>query len=243
MQYITALNKMTGETVWRTDRTTAWNDLEADGKPRREGDFRKAFSTPVVFDMGGKLQMITVGSTAAFSYDPLTGRELWKTHFPGHSVAVRPVFGNGLVFLQTGRDQPAFWAIKPDGEGEVTDTHVVWKTEEKIVPTEPSPLLVDDLLYLVSNDGIVTCLESLTGQQVWSQRVGGNCLASPIYADGRIYVFSLQGKTTVLKAGREFEVLATSELDDGFMASPAVMGRALILRTKTNLYRIESSTP
>jgi outer membrane protein assembly factor BamB len=129
--------------------------------------------------------------------------------------------------------------MRPDGKGDVTDTHVVWKAAGKFIPNESSPLLLDGLFYMISGDGIATCLDAATGAQLWSEKIGGNYMASPIYADGRIYCFSNQGKTTVLKPGRTYEVLATSKLDNGFMASPAVTGKALILRTKTDLYRVE----
>ncbi|OQB28996.1 MAG: outer membrane biogenesis protein BamB [Candidatus Hydrogenedentes bacterium ADurb.Bin179] len=108
------------------------------------------------------------------------------------------------------------------------------------MPEEPSPIVLDGLLYIVSNDGIVTCLEAETGAKVWSERIGGNYMASPIYADGRLYFCSTQGRTTVLKAGRSFEKLAVNELDDGCLASPAIDGKALFIRTKTHLYRIEN---
>ncbi len=106
-----------------------------------------------------------------------------------------------------------------------------------------SPVLVDDLLYMVSDDGMITCLEPETGKQVWQQRAGGSYAASPIYGDGRIYFCNQQGKTTVLKPGRTCQILATNTLDTGLMASPAVDGRALYLRTRTHLYRIEAQTP
>jgi len=129
--------------------------------------------------------------------------------------------------------------VRVGGQGDVTDTHVAWKADRN-VPRTSSPLLVDDLVFMVSDEGAVTCLEAATGAPVWKDRIGGNYAASPIYADGRIYCCSQQGKTTVLKAGRTFEVLATNTLESGFMASPAVSGNALFLRTKTDLYRIES---
>ncbi len=241
VQYLTALDKMTGRTVWKTDRTTAWKDLDEQGKPKREGDFRKAFSTPIVIEAAGKLQLISLGSSAVYSYEPRTGKEIWKTHNAAYTPASRPVFGKDLVLVITGRGEAELLAVRPDGQGDVTDTHIAWKAEGRIVPQEPSPILIDDLLYLVSDDGIATCLEAATGQQIWSEKLGGNYMASPIYAAGRLYFSSSQGKTTVLKAGRSFEIMATSKLDAGFMASPAVLGRALILRTKTHLYRIEQA--
>ena len=242
-QYVAALDANTGKTVWKTDRTTAWNDLDEDGKPKREGDLRKAFSTPLVIHAGGEAQLISVGSSAAFAYDPRTGREIWTSRLAGFTPATRPVFGNGLVYITTGRGRSELLAMRVDGRGDVTDTHLAWKLEGPDVPQEPSPLLIDDLLYIVNNKGLVSCLEAATGNPIWSERIGENYVASPIYADGRLYVCSMQGTTTVLRAGRTFEVLATNDLDEGFMASPAVAGTALILRTKTHLYRIEESQP
>jgi outer membrane protein assembly factor BamB len=238
VQYTAALDKTTGHTVWKTNRSTKWTDFDRQGKPIREGDFRKAFCTPLIIDVAGKPQMISLGAKAGFSYDPRTGREIWKTHHSGHSSAPRPVFGNGLVFVTTGLGRTELWAIRPDGQGDVTETHVAWKTSRD-APGMPSPVLVDGLLTMVSDRGAAACLEAETGKEVWREKLGGNYAASPIYADGRLYFSSIQGKTTVLEAGREYKVLAVNRLEGGFMASPAIAGRALILRTKTHLYRIE----
>ncbi|MCX5757863.1 MAG: PQQ-binding-like beta-propeller repeat protein, partial [Candidatus Hydrogenedentes bacterium] len=213
VQYVAALEKKTGKTVWKTDRTTAWQDLDEQGQPKREGDFRKAFTTPLTIDVGGNPLLISPGSWAAYAYDARTGKEVWKTHNPAYSPAARPVFGNGLVFVATGRGTPELWAMRADGQGDVTDTHVAWKVAGRIVPEESSPLLVDDLLYMTGEDGVATCFEAATGKQVWSERLGGNYMASPIHADGQLYFFSVQGKTTILRAGRTYEVLATNKLD------------------------------
>ena len=239
-QYLVALDKTSGRTVWKTGRSTVWHDLDAQGRPKREGDFRKAFSTPLVIDVGGQPQMISPGSTCAFAYDPRTGKELWKVRHGAHTAVLRPVFGQGLVVFCTGLGGPQLWAVRPDGRGDVTDTHVAWKVRRD-VPKTPSPLVVDGLLYMVSDNGVATCLELATGKPVWRERIGGNHLASPLYADGRIYLFSQRGTATVLRAGRRYEVLATNALDSGLMASPAVSGKALLLRTRTHLYRIESA--
>jgi outer membrane protein assembly factor BamB len=237
-QYLVALDKLTGKTVWKTERTANWNDLEADGKPRGGGDFRKAYSTPLIVDFRGQKQMFTVGSKAAYSYDPTTGRELWKLNHAGYSTAARPVFDGTNVFIATGNGKGEMIAVRADGQGDVTDTHVVWRNGRGF-PRMPSPVLVKDLLFMVSDSGIVSCLEAATGQELWQERLGGDYAASLLYAEGRVYCFGQDGKTTVLRAGRAFEILASNKLADGFMASPAVAGEALILRTKTQLYRIE----
>ena len=240
VQYVTALNKDTGETVWKTDRTTEWKDLDEQGLPKREGDFRKAFTTPCVVPVNEVPLLISPSSYAAYAYEARTGREVWKTRNDAYSPSMSPIYANGLVYLTTGRGETkALWAVRADGQGDITDTHVAWKLDGRQVPEEPSPVLLDGLLYILSNDGIITCLDAATGGQVWSERLGGNYMASPLYADGRLYCCSVQGRATVVKAGHTFEKLAVNELDEGCLASPAVDGKALFLRTKTHLYRIE----
>ncbi len=239
LQYLVALDKQSGRTIWKTDRTVKWNDLGADGKPRMEGDARKAFSTPIFVNVQGKLHMISAGSKAAYGYDPATGRELWICNeLEDYSTAARPVFGNGMVFVMTGQGRAGVKAIRVDGQGDVSATHVAWKVD-RIGAKLPSPLLIDGLLYFTSPDGFAVCLEAATGEQVWKERMGGAYAASPVYGDGRMYFFNQQGTSTVLKPGRTYEVLATNILDAGCMASPAVSGKALFVRTKTHLYRIE----
>jgi len=240
VQYLVALDKQSGKTVWKTDRTTDWNDLGPDGKPAAEGDFRKAYTTPIFIEAGGATQLISAGSRAAYGYDPVTGTELWKVGYGGYSTAGRPIAGKGLVFISTGFGKTEYLAVRPDGRGNITDTRVVWRTTRG-VPKLPSPVLVEDLLFLLGDNGVMRCVEAVTGNEVWQERVLGECYASVIHGDGNLFCFDQTGKSVVLKAGRSLEVLATNTLDDGFMASPAVSGNALVLRTKRNLYRIESS--
>jgi len=240
VQYLAALDKMTGKTVWKTDRTAEWNDLDADGKPKMEGDLRKAYSTPLLIDVDGKKQMITVGAKAVYGYDPADGREIWKVQNPAYSGASRPVYGNGVAYMITGFGKTELLAVRVDGSGDVTDTHIVWRTG-KSMPRTPSPVLIDEMLFTVNDSGIIICMEALTGKKVWEERIRGNYAASLLYADGRIYCFDWEGKATVFKAARQYELLATNKLDYGFMASAAVSGEALFLRTKTHLYRIEAS--
>jgi outer membrane protein assembly factor BamB len=239
VQYLVALDKRTGKTVWKTDRTAEWNDIEADGKPRGDGDYRKAYSTPLIVDVKGAKQMISVGSKAAYGYDPATGREIWKVKHGDFSAAARPLYANGITYLSTGGSKGGMYAIRCDGQGDVTDTHLVWRNPRG-TPRMPSPVLVDGMIFMVSDGGIGTCLDADTGNQLWQERLGGEYAASPIYADGRVYFFNQTGTSVVLKPSRSCEVLATNKLQGGFMASPAVFGKALILRTRTDLYRIEA---
>jgi len=238
-QYVVAMDKNTGKTVWKTDRTVDFHDLDpSTGQPNREGDLRKAFSTPVIAQTQGKPLLVSLGSMALYGYDPLTGQELWRAEAIGsHSGACRPVLGHGLIFSPMGSGLE-LWAVRPDGRGVVTDTHVAWKYKRGVC-RRPSLVLVDDLLFMVDDSGVATALEAKTGKEVWKQRLGGNYSASPISCAGKVYFFDQDGKSTVIKASRQYEVLAVNRLDDGFMASPAVSGNALFLRTKSALYRIE----
>jgi len=240
VQYLVALDKQTGQTVWKTDRTADWDDLGADGKPRDEGDLRKAYSTPLVIDTGGGWQMLTVGAKAVYGYDPTNGRELWKVPTPAFSGAASPVYGNGVAYMVTGFGKTELLAIRPAGREGLANAEVVWKTAS-MVPQTPSPVLVDGLFFMINDTGTTTCLDARTGEQLWRERHRGNFAASLLYADGNVYCFSREGRATVFKASRTYEALATNILESGFMASPAVSGKALFLRTKEHLYRIESS--
>jgi len=240
LQYMAALDKTTGKTVWKTDRTAHWTDLDANGQPIAGGDYRKAFSTPIVVEVGGAPLMLTAGSMATYGYDPVTGRELWRLQNTAYSPASRPLFDQGLALFATGNGKAELVALHPDGRGELPVSAVVWKST-RAVPSQTSGTLDDGLLFMVNEGGIASCYQTADGAEVWRERIGGDYSASVLYGDGRIYCFSSQGKITILKAGREFESLATNQLANGFMASPAVSGRALYLRTKTDLYRIEDT--
>lgn len=239
-QFLLALDKKTGKTVWETKRSLDYKDVDASGKIQSEGDFRKAFATPHVADIDGKPLLISQGAKAAYGYNPLTGEELWRVEErQNHSAGDRPVVGHGLIFLTSGWAQGQLLAVKPGGRGDVTGSHVAWRVT-KAVAKKPSLLLVDDLLYMINDGGVASCIEAKTGTVVWTERIGGNYSASPIVAHDRIYLFGEEGKATVIAKGREFKKLAENTLDkSGFMSSPAVTGNALVLRTKTHLYRVE----
>jgi len=229
-QYITALDKKTSETVWKTNRP-----------PMRTSSLplRKAFSTPLVFEHKGGKQMIIPAAQWIVSYEPDAGEPLWRVDTgPTYSNTSRPVFGHGMVYVCTAYGGTKLLAIRVDGRGDVTDSHVAW-TLRKQVPRRSSPLLVGDELYIVSDGGVLTCLNATTGEIHYSERLSGDNSASPLFADGRIYCHSEDGTTTVLKPGKEFVKLAENKLDGRFMASAAVSGQALYLRTDMHLYRIE----
>jgi outer membrane protein assembly factor BamB len=238
-QFVIALDKRTGKTVWLTKRSIDFQDIEPNGKIAADGDFRKAFATPHVALINGRWELISLGSKAAYSYNPLNGRELWRVEERGqYSASTRPVIGHGMIFYPTGFSTGQLFAVRVGGNGLITNSHVVWKVKRG-VPNKPSVLLVDDLIFVINDTGIASCIEAKTGNIVWQKRIGGEYSASPVYADGKIWLFSEEGKTTVLRTGRTCEVLAENQLNEGFMASPAVVGKAFYLRTRTHLYRIE----
>ena len=229
-QFVAALNKTTGAIVWNKARNIDY--------PSADGDFKKAFVTPAIVAVNGTPQLISPSAAATITYAPRTGQELWRVEHGGMNVAARPLFGHGKLYISTGDGGFRLFAVRPDGSGDVTRSHVDWKFN-KSVPSRTSLLLIDDLLYMIHEGGVASCLEARTGQPVWQHRLGGNFSASPIFGAGRIYFCSQEGTVYVMAPGRSPKVLAANKLDDGFMASPAVSDNALFLRTKTHLYRIE----
>ena len=224
--FVIALDKVTGKVRWRTPR-------------EHKNGSKFSFGTPLLIEVNGEKQIVAPGTFHVAGYRPKDGGEIWRVDYgQGYSVIPRPVFGHGLIFLSSGYDTPVLMAIKPDGQGNVTETHVAWKTN-KSAPHTPSPLLVGEHLYVVSDGGIATCFEAKTGEQVWQKRVGGNFSSSPLFADGKIYLQSEQGDGIVLQPGSEYVELAKNELEPRTFASYAVAGGALLIRTETQLYRIQ----
>ena len=221
--FVVALDKRTGKVKWKTNR----------GFPADQ-----AYTTPLIIRAADRDQLISVGAFRARAYDPLTGKEIWRVRYDeGFSNVPRPVFAHGLVYIATGFQQPALLAVRPDGTGDVTKTHVAW-TLTRGAPLTPSPLAVGDELYVVNDGGIATCLDGKTGTILWQARLGGTYSASPVFADGRIYFPAEQGVTTVIAPGRTFQRLATNTLDGALLASMAVSGGSLFLRSESHLYRI-----
>ncbi len=230
VQYVTALDKQTGETVWKTSRPP----IDATYTP-----YKKAFSTPLVIEHAGRRQMIAMAARWIVSYDPDSGKELWRVDTGStFSNSSRPVYGHGLVFVTTAFGGTELLAIRPDGRGDVTETHVAWTTRRQ-VPRTPSPLLVGNELYTISDGGVATCMDAVTGKVHWAERLLSKCSASPILAADRIYFFAEDGKTSAIRPGTEFTQLAESQLAGRIMASVAVADGAFFLRSDTHLYRIE----
>ncbi len=220
-QFVVGLEKETGRVRWRSDR---------------EG--RMAYSTPLVIRAAGVDQVVSTGGDRVISYDPATGREIWRSEYSGgYSLVPRPIFGGGLVFVVSGYDRPVLYAIRPEGKGDVTATHVAWKLDRG-APHNPSPLLVGDRLLVLSDRGILTCLQAATGEEVWRQRLEGDYSASPVHAGGRIYLQSEEGDTTVIEAEGRYRQLAMNRLEGRTLASLAVSDGAIFIRSDRHLYRI-----
>lgn len=230
VQFLAALEKTTGKTVWLQKRS---EDLSQLSTPL----LRKGHCTPIILDVAGRPQLFSPASHAAYAYDPATGEELWKVLHQGDSVVSRPLFGQGLLFFSTGFSHEEIWALRPGGHGDVTQTHVVWKLAEG-VPRKTSPVLMGTCLYFLQDDGKAACVDASTGKVLWQQRLAGQFAASPVTSAGRIYCFDQRGKTSVLAAGPSDKPLAVNQLDEGCFASPAAVDGALFLRGKDHLYRI-----
>jgi outer membrane protein assembly factor BamB len=222
-QFVVAIDKNTGKTRWKTQR-------------REPSD--QAYTTPLMIRVGDQDQVVSVGAFRATAYDPQSGKEIWWVNYPdGFSNVPRPVYGNGLVYIATGFQEPTLLAVRVDGKGDVTKTHTAW-TVRRGAPYTPSPLLVGDELYFVSDIGVASCVDAKTGAQHWQVRLGGNYSASPVFADGRIYFQSEEGVTTVIAPGKQFRRLATNTLDGSMLASMAVSVGSIFIRTDHYLYRI-----
>ena len=232
VQYVVALDKATGKTVWKTNRSVDYSKFPE--------NTRKAFCTPIVIESGGRLQLVSPGAKAIMGYDPGSGEELWKVRYDGWSVTPRPVFGRGLIFLVTDYERPELWAVRPGGRGDLTASHVVWKMT-KAVPSRPSLLLIDDLLYMVSSVGMASCVEAKTGALGLAGADGRRLLGlAHLCRRPHLLLQSRGNRHRRFSPAESITVLAVNKLDgEDLMASPAVAGKALFVRTRTDLYRIE----
>ncbi|MGE0760207.1 MAG: PQQ-binding-like beta-propeller repeat protein [Pirellulaceae bacterium] len=230
-QFVVALDKLTGATIWRTDRPVV---NVPDSKHRR------AFSTPLIIRHEGRTQLLAPAAQWLVSYNPIDGTEWWRARIGnGHALVPRPVFHDGIVFVCTGYLKPELWALRVDGTGDVSESHVVWRYARQ-VPEISSPAIVGDRIYFVSTLGVATCLRTDDGSQVWQHRIEGNYAASPLVADGKLYFTSQEGVTTVLEAGDTYRELAKNQLFGQTLASLAVAGKSVLIRTHPLLYCVRS---
>jgi outer membrane protein assembly factor BamB len=228
-QFVAALDKESGTTVWTTKRPPLATSTAV---------LRKAFSTPLVIQHDGKEQMVSPGAQWMVAYDPATGRELWRVDTGStFSNSARPVYGAGLIFCGTAYGGTYLLAIRPDGRGDVTQTHVQWQTNRS-VPKRSSPLLLDAALYMVADNGVASCLDVRTGEVHWTRRLGGSYSAAPVSAGDWIYFFGEDGTTTVIEPGRKFSQVAKNSVNGRIMSTPAFVDGTVFLRTDTHLYAI-----
>ena len=224
---VIALDKTTGKQRWKFARVS-------------DAKRKFSFSTPLMIDVNGKRQLITAGSGVVNALDPVTGSEIWKVRYDqGYSVVPRPVYAHGMVFIATGYDKPTVLAIRVDGSGDVTDSHVAWKLE-KYAPHNPSMVVVGDELYLVADNGLLSCLDAKTGTAHYQERCTGPISASILYADGKLYLQDEKGLGVIVKPGKTFTVLGKNDLAERSLASYGVIGDDLLIRTEQNLWRVGS---
>jgi hypothetical protein len=217
--WIVALEQKTGKERWRADRSNR----------------TRSYCVPIIIDTAGRKQLVLSGSKCVASYEPDTGKQIWIIDGPTEQFVASLVYTQGLLFLTGGYPEYHLLAIKPDGKGNVTDSHVVWH-ERNGASYVPSPIADPERFYLVNDNGIASCFDAKTGQRHWMQRLGRHHSASPVSAGGHLYFIDDDGKTFVLKAGPKFEVVAKNDLGEECYASPAIAQGQLFIRTLENLY-------
>jgi hypothetical protein len=219
--YVAALDQATGAERWRIDR------------PNRT----RSYVPPVVFEAAGKKQLVLAGSKCVASYDPDTGRPHWIVDGPTDQMVASLVYSDGVFFVTGGYPSLHLLGIRPDGAGNVTDSHVLWH-ERKTPAYVPSPIAAGRLFFVVSDAGTASCLEARTGRYLWSQPLGRHHSASPVSAGGLLYFLDDEGVTHVVKAAETFEGVARNALGEECRASPAVSGGRIYIRGLHNLYGI-----
>jgi outer membrane protein assembly factor BamB len=225
VQYTVALDKHTGAERWKTPRS---------GALKANPDVKKSFSTPAIVRVADHDELVSPGADHVYGYDPTTGAELWRMDYDGYSVVPQPVAAHGLMFVCTGFDTPRLLAIREGGRGTLAREALAWE-EKSQIPANPSPVVVGDELYVISDRGVATCFDARTGRNLWRHRIGGNYSASPLSADGRIFFASEEGVVTVIEPGKTYRQVAQSDLGCRIMASPIAFGSTLVIRTADDL--------
>ena len=239
-QFVTALDKKTGKTIWTTPRSTDYGDLDAEGKPTRDGDMRKAYHTPGVFEMNGAKVLVSVGSRAAFGYDLQTGKELWTVRHGGFNAAIPPFRFGDVLLLNTGAERAHTLGIRIDDKmtGDITESHTIWDREKRNA-SEACPVLLDGTYYQITRGGILSATDAKTGQDHWEDRLQGRFLPSPLVLGDKLLICDDPGHCYLVKANPEkFELVGTNTLPEMITSSPVVADGALFIRTAGALYKI-----
>ncbi len=239
-QFVTALDKKTGKTLWTTPRSTDYGDLDKEGKPTRDGDMRKAYHTPAVFEIGGKEVLVSVGSRAAFGYEAKTGKELWTIRHGGFNAAIPPYRLGDLLLINTGAERAHTVGLRIDDKmtGDITASHTVWDKDKRNA-SEACPILLNGTLYQLTRGGILSATDAKTGKDLWEDRLQGRFLSSPIAFGDKLLICNDPGQCYLVRATPEkFEVLGTNLLPELVTSSPAVADGALFVRTAGALYKI-----
>lgn len=224
--FVIALDQSTGKLLWKTER------------PANSAN-KFAFSTPLIIEVNGEKQIVSAGAGHVAAYKPTDGTEIWHFAYPGgYSVVPRPVFAHGLIYVSSGYNTATLYAVKPDGSGDVTTSHLAWKYD-RAVPKNASPIVVGDEIYIVSDNGVASCLDAKSGKEIWQKRVGGDYSASPVFAEDRLYFLSEAGETVILAPGKEFKEIGRNKVEERTLASFGVTDGALFIRTEKHLLRIE----
>ncbi len=226
-QFVAGVEAKSGKVAWKTPRAM-------------RGKQTHSFVTPTVVTIEGQKQVLAPGPDHFAAYELHSGKELWRVVAPGWSVVPQPAVGHGMVFYNHDYDFPELMAVKLGGHGDVTETNVAWRLKRG-APSTPSPVLVGDELYFVSDDGIASCVDARTGQRHWQERLGGNFSASPIYANGHILLLNETGTATWVEAKNTFASVQTNELPGRTFATPAIIDGRIYLRTERSLYKFGNS--
>ena len=219
--YIVALDRKTGNERWRTAR---------ENKTR-------SYVTPIIREIDGRTQMILSGSLSVASYDPSSGSRHWTIDGPTEQFVASMVYNGEFLFVTGGFPERHILAIRPNGHGNVTDTHIAWRTTRGAAYV-PAPIIIGPYLLVVADSGIASCFEASSGKRYWMERLQGGHSASPVFADGNVYFVSDQGVTTLIRPGPEFEIVARNEIGEPVTASPAISQGQIFLRSHKNLYCI-----
>jgi outer membrane protein assembly factor BamB len=241
-QYVTALDKKTGKSVWKTARTTDYGDLDKDGHPTRDGDMRKAYHTPAVFEIGGKEVLVSVGSRAAFGYEVKTGQQLWTIRHGGFNAAIPPIRLDDRLILNTGSERAHTLGVRIDEKmtGDITESHVLWDREKRNA-SEASPVLVNGILYQTTRGGIVSALDAKTGKDLWEDRMEGQHLPGPVVLGDKLLFSNDRGQTFLVRASPEkFELVGKNQLAEPITSSAVVADGAIFIRAKGALYKISA---